>query len=299
MARSHETIGFLYYSGHGCQLDNVGYLVPTNINTKKKLDIKYDAMNIDKMLETLDSAGNRVNMLFLDACRDVPTNAKGSTKGLGQAPQRPKGTLLVYATEAGKTAEDNSKFINALISNINKPNKNIRDIAYDISNEVADQTSEGQIPEVFAKRLPEVVLNRGGDMVKELINMEKERKKEADKVARIELYNSFALLHIEFKYNSMDLTLNSKELLANTAKIMKKYRQFKYKIQAHTDDRGAARFNLALSFKRAEKVKDFLVSKGIESTTLIAEGFGETEPIRDNSTREGRLENRRIVFKII
>ena len=162
LARSHETIGFLYYSGHGCQLDNVGYLVPTNVNTKKKLDIKYDAMNIDKMLETLDSAGNRVNMLFLDACRDVPTNVKGSTKGLGQAPQRPKGTLLVYATEAGKTAEDNSKFINALISNINKPNKNIRDIAYDISNEVADKTGEGQIPEVFAKRLPEVVLKRGG-----------------------------------------------------------------------------------------------------------------------------------------
>jgi hypothetical protein len=147
-------------------LDNVGYLVPTNVDTQKKIDIEYDALNIDKMLKILESANNRLNMLFLDACRDIPSGVKGGTKGLGQAPLTPKGTLIVYATEAKKTANDNARFIDSLIKHIQEPNRNIRDIADDISNEVADQTRENQIPEVFSKRLPTpmIVLKRGGDV---------------------------------------------------------------------------------------------------------------------------------------
>ncbi|HHS91973.1 MAG TPA: caspase family protein, partial [Campylobacterales bacterium] len=128
LAQNRDTIGFLYYSGHGCQVDNVGYLIPTNVNSSKKLDVKYDALNIDKMLESLKEAGNRVNMLFLDACRDnTPTGTKGGKKGLAQAPLTPKGTLVVYATEATKTADDNNNFVNSLITQIQQPNQSIRD----------------------------------------------------------------------------------------------------------------------------------------------------------------------------
>ncbi len=162
LAKSHDTIGFLYYSGHGCQMDNVGYLIPTNVNSSKSLDVKYDALNIDKMLETLRGAGNRVNMVFLDACRDnTPTGKKGGKKGLAQAPLMPKGTLVVYATEATKTADDNSNFINSLIAQIKKPNESIRDIGYNISDDVASQTGEHQVPQVFAQRVPNIVLKRG------------------------------------------------------------------------------------------------------------------------------------------
>jgi len=162
LAKSHDTIGFLYYSGHGCQMDNVGYLIPTNVNSSKSLDVKYDAINIDKMLETLREAGNRVNMVFLDACRDnTPTGKKGGKKGLAQAPVMPKGTLVVYATEATKTADDNSNFINSLIAQIKQPNRSIRDIGYNISDDVASQTGEQQVPQVFAQRVPNIVL-RGG-----------------------------------------------------------------------------------------------------------------------------------------
>lgn len=83
LARNSNTIGFLYYTGHGCQVDYQGYLVPTNVDTQKKLKIKYNALNINQMLETLKGARNKVNLLFLDACRDVPTGTKGGTKGLG------------------------------------------------------------------------------------------------------------------------------------------------------------------------------------------------------------------------
>ena len=110
LAKNRDTIGFLYYSGHGCQMDNVGYLIPTNVDSNKKIDVQYDAMNIDKMLATLSQAGNRVNMLFLDACRnETPTGTKGGTKGLAQAPRTPKGTLVVYATQAKKLIQKKTK----------------------------------------------------------------------------------------------------------------------------------------------------------------------------------------------
>jgi len=160
LARDSQSIGLLYYTGHGCQVDYQGYLIPTNVDTQKKLKIKYNALNINKMLETLEGAGNRINMVFLDACRDVPTGAKGGTKGLGQPMARPKGSLIVYATEAGKVASDNSRFINSLIENISKSNQSIRNIGDNISNDVAQKSGYAQIPEVYTKLLPSITLTK-------------------------------------------------------------------------------------------------------------------------------------------
>lgn len=159
LARSRDTIGFLYYTGHGCQLNHQGYLVPTNVDTTKKLKIKYHALNINKIQETLKEAGNRVNMLFLDACRDVPLGAKGSSKGLGQIQNTPKGTLVVYATQAGQIAKDNSNFINSIINTIALPNQSIRNLPYSISD--AFKSADGQKPIFSAMEIPKIVLKSG------------------------------------------------------------------------------------------------------------------------------------------
>lgn len=118
---SLDTIGFFYYSGHGCQLNHQSYLVPTNVDTQKATKIKYHALSIQEILDNLEQANNKVNMLFLDACRDVPTGTKGGTKGLGQIATTPKGTLIVYATEAGRVAEDSTIFIEELTKGISTP----------------------------------------------------------------------------------------------------------------------------------------------------------------------------------
>jgi len=113
LALKKNTIGFLYYAGHGCQLNNVGYLVPTNVDIKKKIDIEYDAMNIDKMLNILDSEGNKINMVFLDACRNISTGVRGEgLRGLAQEAKKPKGRVIVYESEGGKKDDKNKKFIN-------------------------------------------------------------------------------------------------------------------------------------------------------------------------------------------
>ena len=67
----------------------------------------------------------------------------------------------------------------------------------------------------------------------------------------------------------------------------------------HTDSTGAAKYNQALSVRRAEAVKAYLVSKGIESNRIYTEGKGLTQPVADNATREGRAKNRRVEVEVV
>ncbi len=70
------------------------------------------------------------------------------------------------------------------------------------------------------------------------------------------------------------------------------------KLSGHTDNQGDATKNLTLSEKRAKAVKKYLVSKGVKADKIIAEWFGQTVPIADNTTPEGRQKNRRVEMKV-
>jgi OmpA-OmpF porin, OOP family len=67
----------------------------------------------------------------------------------------------------------------------------------------------------------------------------------------------------------------------------------------HTDSIGSDAYNQALSVRRAESVKAYLVSKGIEANRVYTEGKGEKQPVADNKTREGRAKNRRTEIEVI
>jgi OmpA-OmpF porin, OOP family len=68
-------------------------------------------------------------------------------------------------------------------------------------------------------------------------------------------------------------------------------------VEGHTDDQGADAANLSLSQRRADAVRTYLVDKGVAASRLTAKGFGETQPVADNTTREGRAQNRRVVLR--
>ena len=67
----------------------------------------------------------------------------------------------------------------------------------------------------------------------------------------------------------------------------------------HTDSIGTKAYNQKLSVRRANSVKAYLVSKGIEANRIYTEGKGETQPIADNRTREGRAQNRRVEIEVV
>jgi len=68
-------------------------------------------------------------------------------------------------------------------------------------------------------------------------------------------------------------------------------------LEGHTDSNGKAAHNLGLSQRRAEAVKAYLVAHGIPAARLSTTGYGQTKPIADNATAEGRAQNRRVVFQ--
>jgi len=65
-------------------------------------------------------------------------------------------------------------------------------------------------------------------------------------------------------------------------------------VAGHTDSRGSDAYNMKLSQQRAEAVRNYLVSKGIAADRLSAKGYGESQPVADNATDEGRFKNRRV-----
>ena len=67
----------------------------------------------------------------------------------------------------------------------------------------------------------------------------------------------------------------------------------------HTDSVGSDAYNQKLSVRRAEAVKSYLVSKGIEKNRVYTEGKGEKQPVADNKTKEGRAKNRRVEIEVV
>lgn len=105
--------------------------------------------------------------------------------------------------------------------------------------------------------------------------------------------------NISFQQNSTDFTEDSYAALDSVVSFMSNHPDVKFEIGGHTDSAGAEQLNLDISESRAQAVKDYLVSKGIAARRLSIRGYGESNPIADNSTSEGRALNRRITFQLL
>lgn len=101
---------------------------------------------------------------------------------------------------------------------------------------------------------------------------------------------------IYFNTGSAVIKPESYDELDKMAEILKKNPEVEARIEGHTDSQGNDATNLKLSKDRAKAVKDYLIKKGVEADHLDSEGYGETRPIADNGTADGRAKNRRVVI---
>lgn len=104
---------------------------------------------------------------------------------------------------------------------------------------------------------------------------------------------------IVFAPSSTDIEAASQGVLDAIAEILRDCPDTAFEIEGHTDSQGSEDMNLALSQNRAEAVLNGLLARRVLISSLTARGFGETRPIADNSTEEGRAANRRIAFKLM
>ena len=97
-----------------------------------------------------------------------------------------------------------------------------------------------------------------------------------------------------FASNKWDLLPGAQEKLNAVAEALKNQEDHKMVVEGHTDSQGTEASNLELGQKRAQAVRDYLVSRGVKAETISATGIGQSRPIADNKSPEGRANNRRV-----
>ena len=110
---------------------------------------------------------------------------------------------------------------------------------------------------------------------------------------------TYVFKDIQFESNKANLKASSFATLNNIAEALKAQPDMKVEIQGHTDSRGKHDYNVGLSQRRAETVKAYLVTRGVDSERMVPRGYGPDHPVAPNSTAQGRANNRRVEFKPI
>jgi outer membrane protein OmpA-like peptidoglycan-associated protein len=107
------------------------------------------------------------------------------------------------------------------------------------------------------------------------------------------------LSDIKFEYNSAEIKEESKRVLDYIAAMLILEEDFILRVNAHTCSQGTDDYNQELSERRAESVRNYFTSRGIDPTRLLKRGFGESRPMVSNEQEEGRKQNRRVEFIIL
>lgn len=146
-----ESVGVFFYAGHGVQVRGENYLIPVDANPIAENDLVYEAVPLGRLFNRLDDAGNGLNFVILDACRNNPFNRsfRSSSRGLAQV-TAPNGTFISYATAPGSVAADgegaNSLFSTALAQHLQTPGIKAEEVFKLVRSDVQSGSRGRQTP---------------------------------------------------------------------------------------------------------------------------------------------------------
>jgi len=144
-------VGLFYYSGHGMQIGGANYLAPTDFQATTETDAKFRAFAVDRVMDMMTERGARLKIMILDACRDNPFGStRSGAKGLASM-STGRGSFIAFATDPGKTADDNpgggnGLFTKHLIDALREPGLKLAEV-FDRAREGVERESTGrQVP---------------------------------------------------------------------------------------------------------------------------------------------------------
>ncbi len=149
--RSAGGTGLFYYAGHGLQIAGRNYLVPVKADPQIEAEVAYECMDAGRILAWMEEAGNQLNILLLDACRNNPftRSFRSASRGLARM-DAPTGTFIAYATAPGSVAADgqgrNGVFTEHLLNNMARPGLDLGDVLLETRIAVAEATAGKQVP---------------------------------------------------------------------------------------------------------------------------------------------------------
>jgi uncharacterized caspase-like protein len=144
-----DTVGFIYYSGHGIASEGENYLIPVDVAEPSTVELNVQGVKQSDVLSILrNEAPNAAHYLVLDACRNSLKGARGG-KGF-VAVEHQSGVLVAFATEPGKTASDSGQgsgpYAAALAEELVKPGQNDLIMFHNVRMDVIDKTNGDQVP---------------------------------------------------------------------------------------------------------------------------------------------------------
>jgi hypothetical protein len=158
-------IGLFYYAGHGMQINGNNYLIPVRHAIAEEFEVESEAISANRILSAMESAGNPLNIVILDACRNNPFQSfRGAQKGLAEM-KAPRGTIISYATSPGSLAEDgrgrNGTYTEALLKNFQVPGLDVQKMFNRTGLDVMEKTDGRQMPWVSTTPFPDFFLAGG------------------------------------------------------------------------------------------------------------------------------------------
>ncbi|SDU57107.1 SUMF1/EgtB/PvdO family nonheme iron enzyme [Desulfobacula phenolica] len=156
-------IGLFYFAGHGMQINGINYLIPVHTTIREESEVEFESVAVSRLLAKMKRAGNPLNIVILDACRDNPFKRSFRTfqKGFVQM-NAPLGTVIAYATSPGSVAADgdgrNGTYTEALLKNFQNPNLDIQKMFNQTGLDVMKKTNKQQVPWVSTTPFPDYFL---------------------------------------------------------------------------------------------------------------------------------------------
>ncbi|MCW6506598.1 caspase family protein [Lichenifustis flavocetrariae] len=152
-AAGPDAVSAFYYAGHGIQDDKqANFLIGVDAEVKSQVDLPFEALPLDRTLETFEAAHPAVTLVMLDACRDnpLPATSRGVKRGLAVEAER-RGLLIAFSTDPGKTADDgpagsHSPFAAALAEELDVPGLEATALFKVVTKKVMDATKGDQMP---------------------------------------------------------------------------------------------------------------------------------------------------------
>jgi len=144
-------VGLFYYAGHGVQVGGENYMIPVDVEIQDEDDVDIEAVFANAVLANMAYAGNRLNIIVMDACRNNPfrRSFRAVSRGLARM-DASKGTLIAYATAPGEVAADgsgdNSPYTKALAKAMLTRGLTVERVFKEVRNDVVVAIKNNQVP---------------------------------------------------------------------------------------------------------------------------------------------------------
>ncbi len=146
-----QSVGLFFYAGHALEVGGRNFLMPVDAEVHTEADVKYEAIDAGRILDSMLESRNSLNLVILDACRDNPYSSFTRSNTQGLAAMKPAaGTLVFYATEPGKQAKDgtgrNGVFTKHLLEKMDRPGLKVEEVFKQTAVAVREETAGAQTP---------------------------------------------------------------------------------------------------------------------------------------------------------